>query len=138
LLDLWIAPSTFIVMLCYVMVHHLNFVTINETLKLILTFYNYIKMFVHFNIIVMNATFKVILTLCSSILVAYGRDSFGYGANKPTLWCILILCWVSFVNWIRFENDYCCVMSIFWWDGGHLGYGDLVGINTTIWIHWFA
>jgi hypothetical protein len=72
-------------MLCYVMVHHLNFVTINETLKLILTFYNYIKMFVHFNIIVMNATFKVILTLCSSILVAYGRDSFGYGANKPTL-----------------------------------------------------
>jgi CDP-diglyceride synthetase len=71
-------------MLCYVAVHHLNFVTINETFKLILAFYKSIKMLVHFNIIVMNATFKVILTLCSSILVVYG-DSFAYGANEPTL-----------------------------------------------------
>jgi len=71
-------------MLCYVMVHHLNFVTINETFKLILTFYNSVNWLVHFNIIVMNATFKVILTSCSSILVIYG-DSFDYGANESTL-----------------------------------------------------
>jgi hypothetical protein len=74
-------------MLCYVVVHHLNFVTIHETFKLILTFYNSLNWWfvaIHFNIIVMNATFKVILTLRSSILVVYG-DSFDYQANEPTL-----------------------------------------------------